>query len=185
MSLLSNGGLYEKARKIIFENFYLKAIVKLGSNAFQATGTNTVILFLQKRDKAVILDTKEDYIKLASNGDKILIVDTGEKESEKKFLGYSFSNRRGNEGITEERDGDNQYLGSLMDKKNRDNKDKVNYYILQAILNNYPSVSNELKNNIYSINLEDAFNFEADNFMNTVSLSKKKRIISKYPLRTL
>ena len=64
MSLLSNGGLYEKARKIIFENFYLKAIVKLGSNAFQATGTNTVILFLQKRDKAVILDTKEDYIKL-------------------------------------------------------------------------------------------------------------------------
>ena len=97
MSLLSNGGLYEKARKIIFENFYLKAIVKLGSNAFQATGTNTVILFLQKRDKAVILDTKEDYIKLASNGDKILIVDTGEKESEKKFLGYSFSNRRGNE----------------------------------------------------------------------------------------
>ena len=36
---------------ILFENFYLKGIVKLGSNAFQATGTNTVVLFLQKREK--------------------------------------------------------------------------------------------------------------------------------------
>ena len=176
VSLLSNGGLYEKARKIIFENFYLKSIVKLGSNAFQATGTNTVILFLQKRDKSVILETKEDYIKLASNSDKILIVDTGEKEAEKKFLGYSFSNRRGNEGITEERDGDNQYLGSLMDEKNRDNKDKVNYYILQSILNNYPNIPSELKNNIYFINLEDAFNFEVDDFENTVDFQKKKEI---------
>lgn len=185
VSLLSNGGLYEKARKIIFENFYLKSIVKLGSNAFQATETNTVVLFLQKRDKSIILETKEDYIKLTSNSDRILIVDTGEKEAEKKFLGYSFSNRRGNEGITEERDGDNQYLGSLMDEKNRDNKDKVNYYILQSILNNYPNIPSELKNNIYFINLEDAFNFEIDNFENTISLSKKKRIISKYKLVTL
>lgn len=185
VSLLSNGGLYGKARKIIFENFYLKSIVKLGSNVFQATETNTVVLFLQKRDKSIILETKEDYIKLTSNSDRILIVDTGEKEAEKKFLGYSFSNRRGNEGITEERDGDNQYLGSLMDEKNRDNKDKVNYYILQSILNNYPNIPSELKNNIYFINLEDAFNFEVDNFENTISLSKKKRIISKYKLVTL
>ena len=185
VSLLSNGGLYGKARKIIFENFYLKSIVKLGSNAFQATETNTVVLFLQKRDKSIILETKEDYIKLTSNSDRILIVDTGEKEAEKKFLGYSFSNRRGNEGITEERDGDNQYLGSLMDEKNRDNKDKVNYYILQSILNNYPNIPSELKNNIYFINLEDAFNFEIDNFENTISLSKKKRIISKYKLVAL
>lgn len=185
VSLLSNGGIYEKARKIIFENFYLKSIVKLGSNAFQATGTNTVILFLQKRDKSIILETKEDYIKLASNSDRILIVDTGEKEAEKKFLGYSFSNRRGNEGITEERDGDNQYLGSLMDEKNRDNKDKVNYYILQSILNNYPNIPSELKNNIYFINLEDAFNFEVDDFENTIDFQKKKEIKTKYDKKRL
>ena len=48
LSILQNDGLYEKARTIIFENFYLKGIVKLGSNTFQATGTSTVVLFLQK-----------------------------------------------------------------------------------------------------------------------------------------
>lgn len=182
ISLLSNSGLYEKARKIIFENFYLKSIVKLGSNAFQATGTNTVILFLKKRDKSINLNTKEDYKKLVSDSDKILIVDTGEKEAEKKFLGYSFSNRRGNEGITEERDSDNQYLGSLMDEKNRDNKNKANYYILQSILDNYPNISQELKNNIYTINLKDAFNFESDDFINTIVLKKKREIMTKYKL---
>lgn len=184
ISILQNDGLYEKARTIIFENFYLKGIVKLGSNAFQATGTNTAALFLQKREKPIRLENKESYINMCKNK-KLLIIDTGEKDDEKKFLGYSFSNRRGNEGITEERDKEGTYLGSLLDEKNRDNINKANYYMLQALSDNYPNVVKELEKNIYVLDLEACFNFEADDFLNSITLTKKKRIKSKYKLETL
>lgn len=184
VSILQNDGLYEKARTIIFENFYLKGIVKLGSNAFQATGTNTVVLFLQKREKSISLESKESYINMCKNK-KLLIIDTGEKDDEKKFLGYSFSNRRGSEGITEERNKEGIYLGNLLDEKNRDNINKANYYMLQALYDNYPNVVKELEKNIYVLDLEDCFNFEADDFLNSITLTKKKRIKSKYKLETL
>ena len=181
VSILQNDGLYEKARTIIFENFYLKGIVKLGSNAFQATGTNTVVLFLQKREKSIRLESKESYINMCKNK-KLLIIDTGEKDDEKKFLGYSFSNRRGSEGITEERDKEGTYLGSLLDENdiNNNNINKANYYMIQAFYGNYPNVVKELEKNIYILDLKDCFNFEADNFLNSISLTKKKRIKSKY-----
>ena len=111
-----------------------------------------------------------------------MIIDTGEKNDEKKFLGYSFSSRRGSEGITEERDKEGKYLGSLLDEKNRDNQNKANYYVLQAMFNNYIDIPKELEKNIYVLDLENCFNFEVDNFLNSISLSKKKIKNSKYPL---
>ena len=48
-SMLSNSGIYSRARDIIFKYFNVKAIVELGSGTFMETGTNTVILFLERR----------------------------------------------------------------------------------------------------------------------------------------
>jgi len=48
-SILSNdSGSYMGARELLLENFYIRAIVALGSKTFGATSTNTVILFLEK-----------------------------------------------------------------------------------------------------------------------------------------
>ena len=49
VSILSNIGIHSKAREIIFKYFKVKSIVELGSNTFMATGTNTIILFLERR----------------------------------------------------------------------------------------------------------------------------------------
>lgn len=49
-SLLSNGGIYSKTREIIFKYFKVKSIVELGSGTFMETGTNTIILFLERRN---------------------------------------------------------------------------------------------------------------------------------------
>ena len=49
ISILTNGGIYERTREIILEYFNIKAIVSLGNNAFMATGTKTIILFLEKK----------------------------------------------------------------------------------------------------------------------------------------
>lgn len=64
-SLLNNTGIYARAREIILQNFLIKAIVELGSNAFMATGTNTIVLFMEKRESRWKQDynyVAEDYI---------------------------------------------------------------------------------------------------------------------------
>lgn len=49
-SILSNdSGSYTGAREHILQEFLIKAIITLGSKTFGATGTNTVVLFLEKR----------------------------------------------------------------------------------------------------------------------------------------
>ncbi len=58
-SILSNGGIYQKARELILIDFEIIAITKLGSSTFMATGTNTVVLFLKKRKPQISVDTKE------------------------------------------------------------------------------------------------------------------------------
>lgn len=48
-SILSNSGIYA-AREIILQYFDIVSIAELGSNTFMATNTNTVVLFLRRRD---------------------------------------------------------------------------------------------------------------------------------------
>ena len=50
-SILSNGGgVHIKCREIILKNFDIVAIAEFGSGTFGATNTNTVTLFLRKKD---------------------------------------------------------------------------------------------------------------------------------------
>lgn len=48
-SIFSNdSNSYIAAREILLQNFYLRAVAQFGSKTFGATGTNTVVLFLEK-----------------------------------------------------------------------------------------------------------------------------------------
>lgn len=59
-SIFSNSGaLYEETRSILLKYFYIRAIAKMGKNTFMATGTNTVIVFIEKRP-----DTHQKQIKM-------------------------------------------------------------------------------------------------------------------------
>lgn len=65
-SILSSAGrAYTKAREIIFKHFEIKAIVEFGGNTFGATSTNTVTLFLKKRNEDFVTNCQyiaEDFI---------------------------------------------------------------------------------------------------------------------------
>lgn len=98
-SILTNSGIYESTRRIIIENFHLIGIVRLDGRAFSATTIKTIILFLKKRDKKQNIGTKADLLEICNNERDVIIVDSGEKDAEKKFLGYEFRHRKGNEGI--------------------------------------------------------------------------------------
>ncbi len=55
-TILSNTGIYTKAREVLLKYFEIKAITELGSKTFIATGTTTVILFLKRRSDDFLKD---------------------------------------------------------------------------------------------------------------------------------
>ena len=59
VSILTNENIYEPCREIILKYFKIVAIVQLGSGTFGKTGTNTVTLFLQRRN--TVPDDAEHY----------------------------------------------------------------------------------------------------------------------------
>ena len=58
-SILTNSGIYTKARELILKYFDIVAITELGSKTFIATGTNTVILFLKRKKEWYQKDFKK------------------------------------------------------------------------------------------------------------------------------
>jgi type I restriction enzyme M protein len=63
-SILSNSGIYTKTREIIFKYFDIVSITELGSNTFMATGTNTVVLFLRRRNNM-------EHVNISSSVEKL------------------------------------------------------------------------------------------------------------------
>ena len=50
ISVLNKGGIYARAREIILENFNIVSLAEFGSGTFGKTGTNTVVLFLRRKE---------------------------------------------------------------------------------------------------------------------------------------
>ena len=264
-SILSNSGIYTKAREIILQYFDIIAIAELGSNTFMATNTNTVVLFLRRRDNYFAANTKNavdtffrtlndvtingietpaskyvahiwegldyaDYVtllqkspndkvkvheiyveykkKISANSDaklyetilnieaekllyfvlaypqKVVIVKSGEKDVEKRFLGYEFSNRRGNEGIHAIQKGKNiEECTKLFDANNYDNPEKASSYVYRAFKGDYISpIAEEMQSHISRVSLIDMLTFDRDSFEKSISLATKKKVLinSKY-----
>lgn len=52
-SILSNGKIYTDTRNLILKKFDIISVVSLGDSTFMETGTNTIILFLRKKDDSI------------------------------------------------------------------------------------------------------------------------------------
>ncbi|MBT7393456.1 MAG: N-6 DNA methylase [Prolixibacteraceae bacterium] len=258
-SILSNSGIYSKTRELFLQYFEIIGITELGSNTFMATGTNTVVLFLRRRDNYFIQNLKikveravndikdvtingiekpiakyishvwegisfddyktllkkspnekaqqheiyQEYAKkikaksekefwnsiLALEQDKLLyfiiayaqklvLVKTGEKNAEKQFLGYEFSNRRGSEGIHPiQRSKTIDECTQLYDVDSFTNPEKASYYIYKAFTGEFDlEIAEKLKPNISYQNLVDMLTFDRVDFEKNISLSAKKKV---------
>ena len=258
-SILSNTGIYSKSREIILQYFDIVGITELGSNTFMATGTNTVTLFLRRRNNYECANIKiavekfltnfldvtingiekpvtkyvnhvwenisfEDYTsllkkapnkaitehefykeyqkKLKAKNDKefwnlildkeldklyyfiiaykqkVVLIKSGEKDAEKRFLGYEFSNRRGNEGIHAIQRGKNiEDCTQLFDAEFFDNPEKASTYIYKAFAGDYDfPIDEAMGNNVSRHNLIDMLTFDRVDFEKNISLSLKKKV---------
>ena len=126
------------------------------------------------------------YFFLTKNQSTILIK-TGEKQEEKKFLGYEFSNRRGHEGIKMYKEDNGSLSTKLYDSTNKLNKQKANYYVYKSFLNNNEDIHHNLKDNISNHKLTDLIDLNRTKTNKIISLNKKENISiqSKWPLKKL
>ncbi|OAV73364.1 putative type I restriction enzymeP M protein [Bacteroidales bacterium Barb6] len=260
-SILSNTGIYTKTREIILQYFDIVAIADLGSNTFMATGTNTVILFLRRRNNKISAKIKmsingfltswedntlngvetpvakyagyvwegvsyDDYISLLRTKpsktieehdiykeyrkkiktkterdfwdtvlslekekmyyfilgylQKVVLVKSGDKDAEKRFLGYEFSNRRGSEGIHPIQRGktiDECTKLFYSDNFTNPKKTKASTYIYEAFNGNYNfPIDDSMKDNVFRTDLVDMLTFDRVDFEKTISLAVKKKV---------
>ena len=258
-SILNNTGIYTQTREIVLKYFDILAITEFGSNTFMATGTNTVTLFLRRRNNADAFNVEEavkrfftnlndvtingiekpvhkyvsyvweglnfdDYItllrknpnevvkkheifkeynsKIKAKSDiekwnaildleqekllyfilaypqKLVLVKTGEKAEEKRFLGYEFSNRRGSEGIHPIQRG--KFIDEctqLFDADAFDNPEKASTYIYKAFQGEFDlDIPEILQKNVSYQNLVDMLSFDRVTFEKNVSLVAKKKV---------
>ncbi len=288
-SILNKDSIYKNTREILFQNFDFIAIVELGSQTFGATGTNTIILFLRKKetfkqenhlisqdyslikerieaenlkdnenfyqnylsaycdfrkfDKELYsnflngnLDSnlaeleafkdyrnafrqtsdykklkeskiykeskdKQDledkaflayaqaiekdkllYFSLSLNQEVLIIKSPSDIKEQKKFLGYEWSNRKGDEGLKELH---NPYLSPLFERGNPQNETKLNTLIYKSFLNTLDVIPQELQIYATKARLVDMMDFEKVEFNKAISLNPKtqrEEIKSQYPL---
>jgi type I restriction enzyme M protein len=109
---------------------------------------------------------------------KVVLVKTGEKDAEKRFLGYEFSNRRGNEGIHPIQRGKTiDECTKLFDENSFDNEEKASTYIYKAFAGDYDfPIHESLKNNISRVRLVDMLTFDRDSFAKNISTVVKKNV---------
>ena len=90
-----------------------------------------------------------------------LIVKSGkDNETQKAFLGYTFSDRRGCKGLDMKKDANGKEITKLYDKENLRNPEKANTYIYKAFNEDaIDEIPETLSEHITQINLVDTFDF--------------------------
>lgn len=132
-------------------------------------------------EEIIDIEKKKLFFFILNFNQKVVLVKSGEKKEEKKFLGYEFSKRRGDEGIKINVDGNKDIQTKLFDDNNILNKDKVNYYIRKNFLNEEISgISEELKDNLEVVNLFELIDFDSSNSSLFMTTFKKKQIKSNF-----
>lgn len=267
-SVMSNGGIYAKTRELILRYFDLVAVAEFGAGTFMATSTNTVALFLRRRDNYFADNTRkqvdeffrtcndvsvngietpvakyvakawrgldfDDYVTLlrqrpndrveahdlyvqyrkiyaskpedvfwelalATERDKlhyfimcypqqVVILKSGEKDEEKRFLGYEFSNRRGNEGIHAVARGKNiEQCTLLFNPEDPDDPEKASTYVRRAFCGDYASeISAKMKRHVCRLPLSDMLTFDSPTFDKRLSTAKKAKTAVGFKCHTM
>jgi type I restriction enzyme M protein len=101
---------------------------------------------------------------------KLVLVDVREKQEEKDFIGYEFSNRRGHEGIKMYRNKTGELTTSLYDEQGLSEK-KVNSYIYNRFIRQEKDIDPILSNNVSYVDLISLMKFNQFDFDKSINLS--------------
>lgn len=91
-TILSNSGIYSKAREILFKYFRIISIVELGSGTFMKTGIKTVVLFLERRSDNDFINIEKAVDVFISNQKDITVM--GIEKAFSKYVSNVYENLR-------------------------------------------------------------------------------------------
>ena len=139
-------------------------------------------------------ETEQIYTYVKTRPQQVVVVDAGEKDAAKDFLGYDFTSRRGKEGIQEKYvDSNDHEIDSKLFSNGILSADKVNYYIYRNFLNEKDlNIPQTLSNNVRICNLSDLIPFEMEKgifnafiFMNKPELDECLQVNTSHPLLSI
>ncbi|EAL7945295.1 restriction endonuclease subunit S [Campylobacter jejuni] len=122
------------------------------------------------------------YFCLSLNQEVLIIKSPSDIKEQKKFLGYEWSNRKGDEGLKELHE---PYLSPLFERGNPQNETKLNTLICKAFLKTLSDIPKDLQGYASKARLIDMMDFEKVEFNKAISLNPKtqrEEIKSQYPL---
>ncbi|EKL3211256.1 restriction endonuclease subunit S [Campylobacter coli] len=112
------------------------------------------------------------YFSLSLNQEVLIIKSPSDIKEQKKFLGYEWSNRKGDEGLKELHE---PYLSPLFERGNPQNETKLNTLIYKSFLNTLDVIPQELQIYATKARLVDMMDFEKVEFNKAISLNVKSR----------
>ena len=108
------------------------------------------------------------YFSLSLNQAPIIIKAPSDNKEQKKFLGYEWSNRKGDEGLKELH---SPYLSPLFERDNPQNENKLAYLIRQAFLEISNPIPQDLSSYAFKAKLIDMLDFSKVDFNKAISLN--------------
>ncbi|ELR7238369.1 restriction endonuclease subunit S, partial [Campylobacter coli] len=108
------------------------------------------------------------YFCLSLNQEVLIIKSPSDIKEQKKFLGYEWSNRKGDEGLKELHE---PYLSPLFERGNPKNETKLNTLIYKSFLNTLDVIPQELQTYATKARLVDMIDFEKVEFNKAISLN--------------
>jgi len=129
-------------------------------------------------DKLIETEKEKLFYFILTYPQKIVLIKTGEKEDEKHFLGYKYSDRRETQGILPMQIGKSiEECTDLFDNENFENPQKASSYIFQAFNGNLNlPISTHLIDNISYCDLVHLLTFNNANFEKDLSLTFKEKV---------
>ena len=121
---------------------------------------------------------------MSYNKSMVLVRVPDDKNKEKEFLGYKFSETKGKEGIEVFRNkyNNNELTTKLFSETTYDDNTKVNFYIRKSFENETENISihESLTDSVSIVSLHKMMNFNDISFTKKVALSPKLKIVSAY-----
>lgn len=172
---------YFKMYVIAFENSSnVKKLMK--KNAFKNQSEKEQNKILNKKFYEYVYEIEKDklfFFGMIRENKTIIVTAPVENTKQKEFLGYDWSNRKGNEGIQI-----NKMGGMLFDEDNRDDKKYIAKYIRDSFENKYTLVDNHIDKYIKLLEMKNMLNFKSICFNKEINIyvNEVKTINSKYKL---
>lgn len=122
------------------------------------------------------------YFSLVRNQRTLVIKSPSKSSEQNEFLGYQWSNRKGNEGIQIKKEG-----GKLYNPNDRNSNKHISPFIRNSFNDNYDGLSKDLESIVNIFKTKNMLEFEREKFDKSISLVEKTiiEVDSKYKISRL